>query len=140
MMTRNRPTETREERARRKFHALRFQLATITLRDREGSTRRLPVVYVHSPSRNTYCVTCSPAGQPTHCDCADCRRPWAEDPTEQGATRCYHQIAAEWWITGNPPELPRPAFDLAGEAARLASLEEQEARHAQALRDRDRLW
>lgn len=130
--------ETREQRAARKFHALKFQLATIPLRDREGRTRRLPVVYVASDSGNTYTVTC-PGGEPTHCDCLDCRRPWEDDPLAHGSTRCYHQIAAGWWLQGENPELPKPAFDIEAEAATLAALEAQEARSAQVVKDRE-LW
>jgi hypothetical protein len=131
MMTRNRPTETREERARAQYHAMTYRAETLLLPD---GTRLGVVAVTHGP--NTYRVAFD-GFLPVACSCPDHTR---RREREEEPENCKHEWAAEWWLTGNPPEPPRPAFDLEGEAARLASLEAEEQRQAQALRDRESCW
>lgn len=127
------PEQLRHERAVTEYHTFRFRPETIAIRYHSGEVRKVGIVYVSSPSGNCYTVPFA-AECAAGCNCPDHLRREAA---------CKHMLAAEMFVTGNPPEpaavLGFPPFNIEAEAAQLAALESQEARQAQTLRDRA-LW
>lgn len=127
------PDQLRRERAATEFPRMRFQLATVKLKDRETGEPcgQLGICYVFSPSGEMYTVTLKQS-QTSGCSCSDARR---------RGLKCKHAYATEMYLGAGPEPpaepAPRPA-PLQRWAAR--ALETPAERDARILKERDLLW